>query len=245
MNLIKVTIVVILISIFSNHTKADSAAEAKAMAEALKAGADARRTDLLSPLEAAKMEAETQKLFAEAVKTISEAHLNEAKTAQCYAEIERLRQRMRITEYEFGRITSADYKMNEGITFIEQNTNLTKSLIMGKASMKTWIGLETLMMRFGNVDIISQAMFDIPVPEIPADQFISNEYSGNAIAFKGGNLGEFYNFVKDNDLSFKKFGTGHKQIMRVVSMVCKAADLAIMDLRNVNQAIRLTIAHID
>lgn len=222
----------------------DPALQAKEIAEAGKANADSNRTNMLAPREAAKMEAETAKLIAEAYRTLTEAHLNEAKTAQVYQEIFALQQRMRIREYEFGRIVAADFRMNEEINLIEGNTNLVKPLTLGHANWKTWVGLEFLMERTADADIIVATMFDIPVEALPSSEFIQNGMAMPAPEFTGGNLGELYSFAQVNDLSFRKFGKSHKYIMRILAMVSRAGELRIDELRDIDQAVRLTIANI-
>ncbi len=221
----------------------DSAARAKAIAEAGKADADAARTRILTPAEKEKLEAETAKLIAEAYKLLSEAHLNEARTQQIYQEIAALQQRMRIAEYEFQRIAAADYQLRVETAEIERSANLVRPLMLGRASWKTWVGLEHLIMKCGDADIVTAVMFDVPVPEIPGAQFLSN-YGDPVPDFEGGNLGLLYAFARDNDLSFRSFSPAHQLIMKVVAMINKAVELKEAELRDINQSIRLTIAKI-
>jgi hypothetical protein len=119
-----------------------------------------------------------------------------------------------------------------------------KPLALGRANWQTWVGLEYLMERTADADIIVTTMFDIPVEPLPGSEFVQNGMMLPAPDFPGGNLGELYNFVRDNDLSFRQFGKSHKYIMKVLAMVEKAGELRIDELRDINQAIRLTIASI-
>ena len=221
----------------------DAGARAKAIADAAKASADAERTRILTPAEKEKLEAETVKLIAEAEKALSEANLNAARTQQIYQEIEALKQRMRIADYEFQRIASADFVLQQETSELERNANLVRPLVLGRASWKTWVGLEYLIMKSGDPEIIGQVMFDVPVPLLSGAQFIS-AYQLPVSDFTGGNLGELYQFARNNDLSFRPFGEAHKMIMKIVVMINKAVELKEAELRDINQSIRLTIAKI-
>lgn len=225
-------------------TIGESSSAYKALEEAGKTNSEGNRIDMLAPQEASKLQAETAKLIAEAYRTLTEAHLNEAKTQQVWTEIQALQQRMRVREYEFQRIVAADFQMNEEILVVEQNQNLVRPLVLGRANWRTWVGLEYLMQTTGDADIIVQVMFDIPVPALSSSEFVKNGSNIPAPEFVGGNLGELYTFAQENDLSFKKFGQAHKNVMRILAMVSKAAELRINELRDINQAVRLTIANI-
>ena len=222
----------------------DPALQTKEIAEAGKANSDAARTDLLAPKEAAKMEADTVNALTQAYRTITEAHLNEAKTEQAYQEIAALQQRMRIREYEFQRIASADFQMASEIAVIQYNTDLVRPLTLGRAGWQTWSGLEYLMERSADADIISTTMFDIPVEALPGSEFRQNGMVMPAPDFPGGNLGQLYTFAQTNDLSFRKFGKAHKYIMKILAMINRAGELRINELRDINQAVRLTVAAI-
>ncbi len=223
----------------------DPGAFRKAISEAGKNDADKGRTNLLAPAEVEKIRSEAAKNWADGMKSISEADLNYTKKEALYLDMERLKQRMRITEYEFNRIIRADYKMNNEIAFLEGQGNLVRSLILGRANWKTWLGLEHLMERVGDADVLVQVMFEIKVDDLGPSEFITNDPGGFAETFTGGSLGELYVFVQKRDYSFKKFGKAHKSIMKVVAMITKAAEFKIRELRDINQAIRLTIAKID
>jgi hypothetical protein len=229
----------------SAQSAEDPGAYRKAIAEAGKSDADRNRTNLMAPAEVEKTRSEAAKNWADGMKAISEAHLNHARREQLYLEMDRLRQRMRITEYEFHRITKADYQMNTEISFLEGQGNLVRSLILGRANWKTWLALEALMERVGDADVLVQVMFDIKVDDLSAAEFVSNDAGAVTDVFNGGNLGELYSFVQKRDYSFKKYGKAHKVIMKVVAMMSKAAEFKIRELRDINQAIRLTIAKID
>lgn len=208
----------------------------------VRALSESRRTDLLAPLEARRLEAETIRLIAEAYRTLSETELNDQRARLIAVEIQRLQQRMRITEHEFSRIARADFEMQQEMQLIERNVSLVRPLILGRSSWKTWVGLEALMLQTGDAVLISKVMFDTPVPALPASEFVP---ASAGIRFSGGNLGEFYGFVRENELSFRKFGQAHRHIMHVVAMISTAAELRIRELRDINQAVRLTIAGIE
>lgn len=217
----------------------------KSVAEAGKTNAEANQINLQTPASVEKLKAEAARTWAEAQRTIAEAHLTEAKRQQVLLEMDRLRQRMRITDYEFHRVTSADYKMEAELYFINYNVGLVRPLVLGNATWKTWVGLETLMEKIGDADIITQVMFDIKVEELASSEFVPNEFGIYAEKFAGGNLGELYTFVQHNNYSIKKFGTAHKYLMKIVAMISKAGEIRMRELRDINQAIRLTIAKIE
>ena len=216
----------------------------KSLGEAAESNEKAAATRLLAPAEKAKLQAETAKLLQEAQLLISEAQLNEAKRMMLLQEIERLKQQMRITEYEFQRIVRADYEMERELSRIRGNVNLVRSLILGRASWHTWLALEELMLSVGDVDAMVEVIHATTVPALDKTQFISNIYGGGSKEFPGGNLGELYEFVRRNNFSFKKYGESHRTILKMVAIMSKAAELRVKELQNINQSIRLTIAEI-
>ncbi len=227
----------------SAYAEETDAQRSKAIADAAKAQAEANRTRVLTSAEKEKLEAETTKLIAEAYKLLSEANLNAARTQQIYQEIAALQQRMRMAQYEFERVAAADYELEQETAELERNANLVRPLMLGRANWKTWAGLEALIMKCGDADIVTTVMFTIEIPNLAATEFISN-YGTAVPDFDGGNLGLLYSFARDNDLSFRPYGPAHQSIMKVVAMINKAVELKEAELRDINQSIRLTIVRI-
>jgi hypothetical protein len=184
-----------------------------------------------------RAQAEYRKALVEEAMAPSKIALNYAEAALKEEQAAYIRKMREVLDYEFKRIQTEDILNQRKILDIEWNCNLCNGLKSGKTDKTTWIGLDYMCSAVIPAETIKKAFFR-KVEPLDASNFMANAKGGKVKNFDGGTVGDLLDFARENDFSFKKYRSGHAEILTLLGDLSEPADKEIERCRALTERLR-------
>ena len=197
------------------------------------------RNDLKGFIELQKIKNDRERLAIEASAIHASNYQKMGEGAYKFAIAAYSNQMLEILKYEFKRIILIEKEFDRIRLNHELKINLALDLKSGKTNKGTWIGLDHIFKFMIPSTILEKELFK-EVPKIPSNNFIYNVKKDKDLEFPGGNLGEFLEFLKENDCSTKPYSKAHLILLNLFSNLDTIANKNIEYVSNDIEKIRKT-----